>query len=246
MKLELLNCPACNFTLGETVNPNHPFKCPACGSTIVMTDWTKTGQLICQACDAVNAGFNKFCEACGVVLQVGCPFCYTMNSVAAIHCKKCGANLQRAWQRQTTWLEEKEKHDLERKHALQAAARSQEAYLERLLLQLDDPSNHPTAIPSIRMFGPEAVEALIKLLTNADPDARFGAAIALGEIGDQRALPGLVKALKDPQAPVRYWALDALGKLRAGETVDEIRPLLKDKHPSIKKLAKEIIKILSR
>jgi len=165
-----------------------------------------------------------------------------MNSITVVNCKKCGANLQRAWSRQNSWLAEKKKHDLERKKALQEVARSQDAYLQRLLLQLDDPKNHPTAIPSIRLFGEEAVEPLIKLLVSKDPDARFGAARALGEIGDKRAVSELVKVLGDPEASVRYWAIDALGKLQADEAVDAIRKLLQDKYPSIRQRAKDVLK----
>ena len=244
MKLDVLNCPACNYALGNAVNPNQPFKCPACGSMIVSTDWTKSGQPICSGCGTVNASSNRFCEACGAALQVGCPFCYTLNSLTTVKCKNCGANLQRAWKRQQNWLAEKKRHDLERKEALEEAARSQDAYLQRLLLQLDDPQNHPTAIPSIRLFGEEAVEPLIQLLSSKDPDARFGAARVLGDIGDRRAVPELVKILGDAEASVRYWAVDALGKLHASEAVQAIRKLVNDKYPSIKQRAKDVLKQL--
>lgn len=243
-KLDLLTCPACNYPLGEGIPTNRPFKCPACGSMIVSTDWTRSGQPICPACGTANAKINRFCESCGAVLQVGCPFCYTTNSITAANCKTCGANLQRAWSRQQSWLAEKHRHDLQRKQALQEIASSQEAYLQRLLLQLDDPQNHPTAIPSIRLFGTEAVEPLIKLLSSPDPDARFGAARALGDIGDGRAVAPLVKTLKDPEPAVRYWAVDALGKLHAAEAASAIRRLLRDEYPSVKKCARDVLKQL--
>lgn len=241
MKIDALHCPACSSPLDANIHPNQPFKCPACGSAIVMTDWTQTGQLICARCGTINGSANKFCDSCGAVLQAGCPFCYAQNSVTAVSCKKCGANLQRAWKRQQTWLTENERHENERKEALQKAAASQADYLRRLLLQLNEPENHPAAIPGIRIFGKEAVEPLIELLTSEDPDARFGAAKALGEIGDRRAIPGLVQALKDPEGAVRFWATDALGKLRAEEAVNAIGKLLQDKQPSIRNLAKEVL-----
>lgn len=238
MKLNLLNCPACNSPLDADIHPNRPFNCPACGSAIVLTDWTKAGQLVCTKCSTINAGANKFCDSCGAALQAGCPFCFTQNDVSAINCKKCGANLQRAWNRQQTWLTQREqKH----KETLQKVAEGQADYLRRLLLQLNEPENHPAAIPGIRVFGKEAVEPLIHLLTSADPDARFGAAKALGEISDKRAIPGLIHALSDPEGVVRFWALDALAKLKADEAVEAIGKLLQDQRESIRNLAKEVL-----
>lgn len=241
MKLNLLNCPSCNSPLGSDISPNRPFHCPACGSAVVLTDWTQTGQLICARCGTVNGATNRFCEQCSAVLQAGCPFCYTLNDVATVHCRKCGANLQRAWQRQQTWLTQREKYETERKEALQKAAESEAAYLARLLLQLNEPENHPAAIPGIRIFGTEAVEPLIRLLTSEDPDARFGAAKALGDIGDRRAIPALIRALDDPEGAVRFWSLDALGKLKAEEAVETIGKLLQDPRESIRNLAREVL-----
>jgi HEAT repeat protein len=171
-------------------------------------------------------------------LQAGCPFCFTQNDIAATHCKKCGANLQRAWKRQESWLEQREQRHKER---LQKVAESHTDYLRRLLLQLNEPENHPAAIPGIRIYGKEAVEPLISLLTSQDPDARFGAAKALGDIGDKRAIPELIKALDDPEGAVRFWALDALGKLKANEAVEAIGKLLPDKQENIRKLAGEVL-----
>ncbi len=241
MKLDLLNCPACNSPLDANIGPNQPFNCPACGSAIILTNWTETGQLICGKCNTINGSANKYCDSCGALLQAGCPFCYTQNSVTAINCKKCGANLQRAWSRQQSWFSQNEKHEVERKEALQKAAASQADYLRRLLLQLNEPVNHPAAIPSLRIFGSEAVGPLINLLTSENPDARFGAAKALGEIGDRRAIPGLIEALNDPEGVVRFWAIDALGKLKADEAAEAIGKLLQDKRDSIRDLAREVL-----
>ncbi len=241
MKINLLSCPACNHPLDADINPNQPFNCPACGSAIVLTDWTRDGQLICAKCNTINAAVNKFCDKCGAVLQAGCPFCYTQNDVSAATCKRCGANLQRAWKRQRAWLTQREEYEAERKEALHKAAESQADYLRRLLLQLNEPENHPAAIPGIRVFGKEAVEPLINLLDSDDPDARFGAAKALGDIGDVRAIPHLVHALDDPEGVVRFWALDALGKLKADAAAEAISKLLHDKRESIRKLAREVL-----
>lgn len=238
MKINSLNCPTCGSPLAADIRPNRPFSCPACGSAVVLTDWTESGQLICARCNTVNGNTNKFCDKCGAALQAGCPFCYTQNAISALSCRKCGANLQRAWQRQDSWLAQREQRHKER---LQKVAESHTDYLRRLFLQLNEPENHPAAIPGIRIYGREAVEPLIDLLTSEDPDARFGAAKALGDIGDKRAVPGLIKALNDSEGAVRFWSLDALGKLKADEAAEAIGKLLQDQRESIRDLAKEVL-----
>ncbi|MBK9208208.1 MAG: HEAT repeat domain-containing protein [Anaerolineales bacterium] len=242
MTLNLLNCPACNSPLDATsINSNEPFNCLACGSAIVMTDWTKTGQIICVKCSTINANTNKFCISCEAVLQAGCPFCYTQNSITAATCKNCGANLQRIWKRQQIWLKQREKAELERKEALQTLAQNSEEHLTRLLLQLNEPENHPTAISGILIFGKDAVEPLIKLLNSEDPDARVGAAQALGDIGDKRAIPELINSINDSEVSVRFWIVDALGRLKADEAVYAISELLVDKSQKIRNLSKDVL-----
>ncbi len=238
MELNLLNCPACNSPVDVNINPSQPFKCPACGSTIVLTEWVKNDRLICTQCGRVNTGTDNFCETCGTVLQAACPFCFTKNSLTTTSCKHCGANLQRAWKRQESSISQREK---DRQETIQKVAESDAAYLGKLLLQLNEPENHRNAIPGIRIFGKDAVEPLIHLLTSEDPDARFGAAKALGDIADRSAIPGLIRALNDPEGVVRFWALDALGKLKANEAVEAIGNLLRDKQESIRNLAREVL-----
>jgi len=244
MKLDLINCPACNSPFDKSlIRPNQPFNCPACGSAVILTDWTTDGQLICSDCGTVNAATNKFCETCHAVLQSGCPFCFTQNSLDTVFCKHCGANLQKAWGRQNAWLTQKEQYDDARKQSLQKAAQEHQEYLTRLLLQLNEPENHPAAIPALRIFGREAVDSLIALLRSDDPDARFGAAHVLGEIGDQRAVPALMEALSDREEAVRFWALNSLGQLRAKKAVEVIGQVLSDssQSKSIRELAKDVL-----
>jgi ribosomal protein L40E len=244
MKLELINCPACNSPIDkELIRPNQPFNCPACHSAIVLTDWTTSGQLICSSCGAVNPGSAKFCDECKSALQSGCPFCYTLNSMDAVYCQHCGADLQKAWGRQYVFLTTKEQYDADRKLQLERTARDEKDYLTRLLLQLKEPENHPAAIPIIRIYGREAVEPLIELLHSDDPDARFGAAHVLGDIGDRRAIPALTEALRDQEETVRFWALNSLGQFRAEEAVDSIAELLGDRGQSngIRELARDVL-----
>ena len=238
MKIDLLCCPSCGSPLGESYTPYQQFKCPSCGSMLVLTDWTDDGQVICDKCGAVNSSESKFCERCATILQSGCPFCYTLNDLDATICRRCNANLRTAWERQRSWLSEKQQHDAERRAALQQAMEhSQKVEISHLLVQLEEPENHPMAIFCLRQYGASAVEGLIQALRSPDVDARYGAAHTLGMIGDTRAIPALTAALIDSEPAVRYWAVDALAKLRAEAAIPAVAGMLKDKSKNVRERA---------
>jgi HEAT repeat protein len=97
-------------------------------------------------------------------------------------------------------------------------------------------------------MGGEALEALEQtLLTDADPDARYGSAIALGRICAEneikvldraKAIKTLIKALSDPEPAVRYWAAEALGKVKNQMAIDPLTALLKDSHQGVRQQAR--------
>ncbi len=244
MKINELDCPTCGAPVSEQVVPDQPFRCPACGSVLVLTDTVEDDQIPCPKCGTIHDSTNRFCSLCGAALNVKCPFCYQANKVDAVHCEGCGANLRNAAQRRQAWLAEKQAHDAERLSALRRAeAESRQARMQSLLDSLDEPDNHSFAIHCLREYGTQAVEPLIHVLReDDDPDARFGAAHTLGIIGDPGAISALIAALADPEPAVRYWALDALGKLRADQAVDAIGELLKDRHKGVKAHAAEVLR----
>lgn len=232
MNLHVLNCPSCGSVLNESPQANQPFSCPSCGSRLLLTDWTRTCQIVCKKCGLENDGKTRFCAGCGAALHAGCPFCYTQNNIDALVCSNCGVNLQRIWQQQRAWLASKQSNDEAYREALRAAdEQGEKNYMQLLLHQLDEPENHPFAIWTLTQYGAEAVGPLIATLDSDDPDARVGAARALGDIGDPQAIPHLVRNLDDPEATVRYWSMQALGKLKAQAAVAAIGALLLRKEP---------------
>jgi len=76
-------------------------------------------------------------------------------------------------------------------------------------------------------IGAPAVEPLIQALKDKDPVIRFGAADALGEIGDRRAVGPLIEALNDIGVRWRA-ATDALGKIGDHRAVDPVIQASKD------------------
>jgi len=242
INIQQLNCPACGAPVDLRQQSEQVFTCPACGSALALTDWAEDGRVICRACGTLNSSQNKYCSQCNQVLQAGCPMCYTLNSLSTIRCRKCGVNLQRAWNRQNNWMVEKQRHDQERRDAIrQAQIESRRQDLERLLLQLDEPENHPMAIYYLEQYGHEAVDGLIGQLGSSDPDARYGAAHTLGRIGDPRAIQPLMAVLKDSEEEVRFWAAAALGRLKAVQAIDALSKLLKDPAKQVREAAREAL-----
>jgi HEAT repeat protein len=62
-------------------------------------------------------------------------------------------------------------------------------------------------------FGPKAVEAVLAVADDPDPQVRFRCAWILGKSRDPRAFPALTRLTKDPDERVSYDATLALGEL---------------------------------
>jgi hypothetical protein len=242
MQTQVLNCPSCGAPLPAGIEPSQPFHCEACHSTLVLTDLDTADHVRCRKCDTRNPGNSRFCQRCGGILEVECPFCYQANEVLAAHCRQCGVNLTKAWHEKAAWLARQRQHEQERWAALEQTKQQQlQTDINRLVEDLDEPHNHSMAIYCLHQIGSPAVEHLIAALKDEDPDARHGSAKALGLIRDQRAVPALIEALADPEPAVRYWAVDALGKLQAEHASAAIGALVHDRHEGVRLRAKAVM-----
>lgn len=83
----------------------------------------------------------------------------------------------------------------------------------------------------------EAVELLIKCLSDKSWEVRVEAAIALGRIGNPKAVQPLIKKLDDKSFKVRLAVVEALGRLRDQEAVEPLARILKDKSVKIRSTA---------
>ena len=129
------------------------------------------------------------------------------------------------------------------------------------------------AVEALTKIGPDSVSPLIEVLKNPDPDIRWKAAVALGEIGDPRgidplvkllddsdrfvrsraayalihigppALPSLSGALNHPDATVRLGAVGVLGKIGDPQAISALVNALADQSPDVRQ---EAISALSR
>jgi hypothetical protein len=249
MRIEKLACPSCGAPLSGDFLPNQQFECQNCGSTLLLTDLETSHTILCPSCRAPNNEEMRFCSNCGGSLKLDCVLCHTENRVDVTHCTHCGAHLERARAKRQQQLEARQRLQEERLHTLkEKETRQKRERLERLLADLDEPANHEFAIFQLNQLGDEAVEALIEtLLTDTDPDARYGSAIALGRIGAEynlkaldraKMVKALIKALEDTELAVRYWAVEALGKLKNQLALEPVAALLKDQHPGVRQQAR--------
>lgn len=129
------------------------------------------------------------------------------------------------------------------------------------------------AVEALTKIGPDSVPPLIEVLKNPDPDIRWKAAVALGEIGDPRGIDPLVKllddsdrfvrsraayalihigppavpslsgALNNPDATVRLGVVGVLGKIGDPQAISALINALADRSPDVRQ---EAISALSR
>ena len=254
MKITELVCSNCGAPLPADFAPNQPLECASCGSAFVITP-PADNAVVCPQCRTVNSAEKRFCSSCGEGLKVDCVLCHTQNSVGTVHCLNCGVNLAHARPKRERAQEKRRRFQQERRQRLKAKeARQKEEKLRMLLDALDEPENHEFAIYQINQLGVEAVEALVEtLLNDADPDARYGSARALGQICSGHDIKGLIKAkaakaliqaLADPVPAVRYWAVDALCSCKSQAAVEPLVALLKDPHEGVRKRARLALEII--
>lgn len=93
--------------------------------------------------------------------------------------------------------------------------------IEPLIQALNDWDLHERDVAdSLAMIGEPAVESL--LLAMEEPETKWGAITALGDIGDARAIYPLVKASRDVDPKIRGAAVIALGKIGDGRVVQPL------------------------
>jgi HEAT repeat protein len=100
------------------------------------------------------------------------------------------------------------------------------------------------AIWALQRIGEPAVEPLIQALKDKDKVIRFGAADALGRIGDARAVEPLIQALKDEDYTVRAWAALNLGRIGDAKAVEPLTEALKDENDNVRHYAAEALEKL--
>lgn len=257
MKIESLTCPNCGAPLYDLdLSGQKQAMCDSCGVPLIFTAEEKIlAPIACPKCRALNSEELRFCVNCGDPIKIDCVVCHTANRIDVWNCANCGANLRRAKIRRKESLDTRQRLQRERNRAFQEKLeRQQQHKLQRLLDALDEPENHEFALYQINQMGVKAVEPLIEtLLEDADPDARYGSARALGHICQQpdvkvliksRAVKALIEALADPEAAVRFWSAEALGQCGSSLAVEPLGDLLQDQHKEVRQQARDSLRTI--
>jgi len=93
--------------------------------------------------------------------------------------------------------------------------------------------------------GDEAIDALLKSVSDADPKIRIAAIEGLAALGARETLSGILKSLKDPHPGVRQSAITAVALLGDESNLDDLDPLRVDKDPGVAAAAETAIQRLS-
>jgi HEAT repeat protein len=74
-----------------------------------------------------------------------------------------------------------------------------------------------------------------------DPQMRFEAARAAGEIEDKRAVPRLLRLLVDEDAEVKLAAIQSLGTIGGEQAIQALRFLTESEDPNVAEAAEEAL-----
>ncbi|MCD4791902.1 MAG: HEAT repeat domain-containing protein [Bacteroidales bacterium] len=103
------------------------------------------------------------------------------------------------------------------------------------LLNNEDDAVKITAISLLKMGNTKAVNALIPVLTDKNPEIQTQAALTLGEIGNVSCVPFLISALKnDTDSAFRVAIVQALGQLPGKASLEALKGTLYDHSLSVR------------
>lgn len=118
--------------------------------------------------------------------------------------------------------------------------------LERLLADLTsgDDLRAEAAAQQLAGFGDQALEPLLDLLQQDDPDRRWWAVRALAGLDHPRARAALARALRDDDPAVRQCAALALRRSPAPEAIPQLVALLGEEDRMLARLAADALAAL--
>ncbi len=93
--------------------------------------------------------------------------------------------------------------------------------------------------------GAEAIEALLKSVSDPEFEIRIAAIEGLAALGARESLSGILESLKDPHPGVRLSAIAAIALLGDASNLDDLEPLINDDDASVAAAAETAMQTLS-
>lgn len=132
-------------------------------------------------------------------------------------------------------------------HVCQAAVESLSLFGDPALAALTaagrsaDPEERYAACWALGQMGPRAVDVLLPLADDPMPEVRADAIRALGRIGDLRGREPVLRAVKDGVAKVRVAAVGALRRLATEQDAETVASALADEDPNVRMVASSVV-----
>jgi HEAT repeat protein len=114
----------------------------------------------------------------------------------------------------------------QRERAIAQAAESADPEGLVHLIAVDNAARRNAALEALGKAGRRSVPALVRALSDPDPEVIMFAASTLGKTLDQSAVPHLARLLSHPDINVCQAAIESLGALRASSTLSALDGLL--------------------
>jgi HEAT repeat protein len=92
-----------------------------------------------------------------------------------------------------------------------------------------------------RNCDPNWLEILNNELSSTDPELRYEAAVACGELGEEEAVPHLVELTEDEDTEVRLAAVQALGKIGGSEAKECLESCLSHPSEAVRQVAEQAL-----
>jgi HEAT repeat protein len=132
-----------------------------------------------------------------------------------------------------------------RRRALETVAPLSSAGVKETIMKAYQNNNFKLKVSSIyamRMSGnPEWLPIIIKELSSSEPEMRYEAASACGELGGKAEVQSIISLTNDEDIEVRLAAIEALGKLGGAEAKAKLKKLSGDKSEAVREAARQAL-----
>jgi HEAT repeat protein len=132
-----------------------------------------------------------------------------------------------------------------RRRALEAIAPFSLPEVTQVIWEAYRREEHGLRISSVYAMGRNCdllwMPTVLKEMDNDDPEMRYEAATAAGELGEAEAVPRLIEMTRDADMEVKLAAIRALGKIGGQEAKQRLRTLLTGKSQAVREAAEHAV-----